>query len=231
MANISSTNPKNVLIADGILIALLSPLGYRSEWGGALLGYLKIAGDKAVSVVRSELVFLDTAGNTIETRTGAFGLGSGAKYSGPFSGRFSDDGRRPAAAVAAKWRVNDMEVESELSDPSETDMRVVYLPLLIASGKDPHVVVTLVNRTAGILNIAEGVRSAILFIDGNRYPSNTGGHWDGSYGLHPGRATTRQFSLDDFSGAPQSGIHNVSFTMLGLISEPETVNWHLTSDI
>lgn len=225
MANVSNTNPNSVLIADELLIGLLSPLGYRSEWG-ALLGYLKIAGNTAVTIMRSELVFLDTEGNTIETRTGAFGLGSGAKYSGPFSGRLSDDSRRPAAAVAAKWRLNDMEVASELSDPSETALRVIYLPLLVASSKDPLVVVTLVNRTAEILNVAEGTRSAVLFVDGNRCPSNTGGHWDGSYGLHPGRATTRQFSLDDFSGAPQSGIHNVSFTMLGLISESETVNWH-----
>lgn len=224
MKNIPDINLKDVLQSDGILIALVTPLGFRSEWG-ALSGYLKIAAGKALEIEGSELLFLDAVGNVIETRREAFGLGGKNGLAGPYSHRFSDDTRRPAEAATVRWRVNDMEAGAGLTESEGISLRVIYLPLLVAVEGDPHIVVTVVNRTDRMLNIAEGIRNAACLEDGKRFASNTGGHWDGGTNVQPDKAATKRFSLDDFPGISKTGRHQMRFEILGLTSEPETVEW------
>ena len=168
MKNIPDINLKDVLQSDGILIALVPPLGFRSEWG-ALSGYLKIAEGKALKIERSELLFLDVAANVIETRHEAFGLGDKNEFGGPYSHRFSDDIRRPAETATVRWRVNDMEAGAQLMESECISLRVIYLPLLVSVKGDPHIIVTAVNRTGRILNIAEGVRNAACLADRKRF--------------------------------------------------------------
>jgi hypothetical protein len=224
MKNPRDTNLKDVLQGEGILITLVTPLGFRSEWG-ALLGYLKIAEGRALEIERSELFFLDAAGNVIETRREAFGFGGKKEFAGPYSHRFSDDTRRPAEATTVRWRVNDMEVEAGLIESEGISLRVIYLPLLVSVEGDPHIVVTIVNRTGGRMDIAEGVRNAVCLADGTRFASNTGGHWDGGTNVQPDKSVTKQFSLDDFPGIPKTGRYQMSFEILGLTSERESVEW------
>jgi hypothetical protein len=214
---------KDVLQSDGVMIALLPPLGFRSEWSG-LRGYLKVA-DGSFRIENSELTLFAAAGDTLERRPNAFGLKRGKTFTGPYSGRFSDGSRRPADAVAVRWRLNDMEVEASLVESKQTALRVVYLPLQVPVEKDPHIVVTVVNLTGATLNIAEGVRNAVCFVDGQAFHSNTGGHWDGGVEIQTGKAVTKQFSLDHFPGIPKTGRHEMSFEILGLMSEPEVVDW------
>ncbi len=214
----------DVLQSDGILIALLTPLGFRSEWGG-LSGYLKIAEGKSIGIERSELIFHDAAENVIATGTGAFGLVAGTSLAGPYSLRLTDDARRPSEAATVGWRLNDMEVNARLIESEASSLRVVYLPLLVSMKGDRHIVVTYVNRTGGMVNIAEGVRSATCIVDGKRFPSNTGGHWDGGSHVQPGKSITKQFSLEDFTGVSLTGQHEMSFEMLGSKSDPEIVEW------
>src|SRR5207249_3517332 len=101
-------------------------------------------------------------------------------------------------------------VEANLSEPEGVDLFVTYLPLQVPVDDDPHIVVRVVNRTPQVINIADGIRSAICRSDGKAYHSSRGGHWDGGVGLNPGVSTTRQFSLDDFPGVPRTGRHEMS---------------------
>jgi hypothetical protein len=213
---------KDVLQNDGVMIALLAPLGFRSEWS-ALRGYVKVAAG-SFRIEDSELTFFSPGGDLLERRVNAFGLKRGKTFTAPFSERFSDGGRRRAQAVIVRWRVNEMEVEASLME-STTGLRVVYLPLQVRVKKDPHIVATVVNCTGATLNIAEGVRGAVCFADGKPFPSTTGGHWDGGVDVQPGKAATKQFSLDDFPGVPRAGQHKMSLQILGLVSEIETVDW------
>ncbi len=217
-------NLKQVLQSDGILIALVPPLGFRSEWG-ALSGYLKIAAGKALEIKRSELLFWDAAENVIEARRQAFGLGDKTKLAGPYSHRFSDDARRPAETATVRWRANDMEAGTRLTESEGVSLRVIYLPLVVSTEGDPHIIVTVVNRTDATLNIAEGVRSAACIVDGKRFSSNAGGHWDGGSHIQPKKSITKQFSLRDFPGVPLSGQHEMRFEILGFRSEPEIIEW------
>lgn len=207
-----------------MLLALISPVGFRSELG-AMLGYLKIASRKELVIERSELEFLDAEGKTIETRSDAFGLLKGARLAGPYSGRFADDSPRKEYASFAGWRVNDLEVMTSLIEPEGMELRVVYLPLQIEKEKDPDIVFTLVNRCEEMLNIADGIRTAVCLVDETPYKTNTGGHWDGSYLIRPGHATTRQFNLSDFPGIPRAGRHEMSLEVLGIKSKPQIIDW------
>jgi len=76
-----------------------------------------------------------------------------------------------------------------------------------------------------MLNIAEGVRNAACLADRKRFESNTGGHWDGGTNIQPDKAVTKQFSLGNFPGIPTTGRYQMSFEILGLTSEPESVEW------
>ena len=194
MKNSPCKDSKCVFLSDGILIALVTPLGFRSEWG-ALLGYLKIEEGKALKIERSELAFLDADRNILESRCDAFGLGDETKLAGPYSERFSDDSRRPAGAVAVRWRVNEMDAKASLLDSESNALRVIYLPFHVAVKGDPHIVITVVNRTEEMLNIVEGVRNAVCIVDGKRFPSNIGGHWDGGSYIQPKKSITKKFSL------------------------------------
>ena len=214
---------ENVLQSNGVMIALLTPLGFRSEWSG-LRAYLKVSAG-SFTIDSSQLTFFSAQGDVLETRPNAFALKRGKTFDGPYSDRFSDGSRRPAEAVGVKWRVNDMEVEASLVESKDTALRVVYLPLLVPVEKDPHIVVTVVNLTGTMLNIAEGVRNAVCFVDGQAFHSNTGGHWDGGVNIQTRKAVTKQFSLNHFPGIPKTGRHEMSVEMLGLVSEPEIVDW------
>jgi hypothetical protein len=169
--------------------------------------------------------FFHAAGTILVTRCNGFGIMGETEIHGPYSTRFSDDSRRPTGAAAVHWRVNGMEVEVELIELEGNVLRVVYLPLQVAVKDDPHIVVTIVNHTGEMLNIAEGIRNAACYADGNRYPSNTGGHWDGGTHVQPEKAVTKQFSLADFPGVPQAGMHQMNFEILGIRSESEMVDW------
>jgi hypothetical protein len=216
---------KNVLQSERVMIALLTPLGFRSEWS-AVRGYLKVSAG-SFRIENSELTLFAATGETLETWPNAFGLKRGKTVDGPYSGRFSHGTQRPAKAAVVRWRVNDIEVEANLVESNETALRVEYLPLQVPVEKDPHIVVTVVNLTGTVLNIAEGVRNAVCFADGKAYPSNTGGHWDGGVHIQTGKAVTKQFSLDHFPGIPKTGRHEMSFEILGLVSETETVDWRV----
>lgn len=215
---------RNVRHDENTLIAVLPPLGRHSNWG-SILGYLKIAGRTTFEIRSSVLEFVNAKGELLETRAAAFGQRPGTKHSGPYSVRFSDDSRRPAGADRVYWRVNEMIVEASLSGQDDVGLRVIYLPLQVQVDRDPHIVITVVNRTTKVLNIADGIRSAICHADDKAYFSNRGGHWDGGTGLNPGSSTTRQFSLDDFPGMPRLGHHEMSIELLGLRSRPEYVDW------
>jgi hypothetical protein len=218
----------NVLHDENTLIALISPIGRHREWG-AIRGYLKsIAG--TFDIQTSSLEFLDRSGKLLETRDEAFGQEAAAKQVGPFSIHFSDDTRRPSDADVVRWRVNNLIVETNLSKEEGVDLSVTYLPLQVPVARDPHMIVTVINRTPQVINIADGIRSAICRSDGKAYQSSRGGHWDGGAGLNPGGATTRQFSLDDFPGVPRTGRHEMSIELLGLISEPKYVDWLPAAD-
>jgi hypothetical protein len=226
MGSTTSKTPENpqVLVKDNFLLAIVPPAGYRAEWG-AILGFLKVAGGAVMRTERSELEFLNVKRETVEVRDDAFGLKSQTILTGPYSERFADDSRRPESAVLARWRINDTEIETSLAEPEGTALRVIYLPLQVAKEKDPHIVFTLINRGGEMLNIADGIREAVCRADATPYRSNTGGHWDGSYRLRPGHATTRQLNLDDFPGIPRSGRHEMSLEILGVTSEPAMIDW------
>jgi hypothetical protein len=168
---------------------------------------------------------LDAAGNVIESRREAFGLGGKKQFAGPYSNRFSDDTRRPAEATAVRWHVNDMQVQAGLIESEGISFRVIYLPLLVSVEGDPHIIVTIVNHMGERMNIAEGVRNAACLADDTRFASNTGGHWDGGTNVQPDKAVTKQFSSDDFPGIPKTGRYQTSFEILGLTSEQESVEW------
>ncbi len=224
MTDLSARKINCVLLAEGVLLAIMSPLGFRSEWG-SLSAYLKVAGSTALEVKNSELFFEEANGKVIERRLEAFGLKEKMLVSGPFSERFSDDAPRPEGAVTVVWRVNDLEVSSDLFESEEVSLRVRYLPLRVPVDNDPHIIVTVVNRTGEMLNIAEGVRKAACFSDGKRYGCIRGGHWDGSSHVQPRKAFTKRFSLSDFPSMPDSGRHEMSFEIFGSKSLPRTVNW------
>ena len=57
-------NTENVFLRNGMLIALLAPLGFRSEWG-SLLAYLKIMAGTTLKIERSDLAFLDARRNIL----------------------------------------------------------------------------------------------------------------------------------------------------------------------
>ena len=213
-----------VVQRDGLLIALVPPLGFRSEWA-ALSGYLKIASYYSFEIETSELVILDASGNEIEVRHAAFGLGSKTKLAGPYSHKFSDHPRRPANAAVFCWRINDLSVRTGLVSDETASLRVIYLPLQVGIERDPHIIVTVVNRTAGMLNFAEGVRTAVCIADGKRFTSTRGGHWDGGTAIQPRKASTVRFSLDDFPGIPRTGCYEMQFEILGHVSELELVEW------
>ena len=219
-----SEDQRNVQHDENTLIAVLPPLGRHSNWG-SILGYLKIASRRTFEIHSSVLEFVNANGELLEKREAAFGQQPGTKHSGPYSIRFSDDTRRPAGADRVYWRVNEMIVEAGLSGREDVGLRVMYLPLQVQIDRDPHIVITVVNRTTKVLNIADGIRSAICYADGQAYCSNRGGHWDGGVGLNPGYSTTRQLSLDDFPGIPRAGHHEMSIELLGLRSKPEYVDW------
>ena len=104
-------------------------------------------------------------------------------------------------------------------------LRVIYLPLQVGIEGDPHILVTVVNRTAGMLNFAEGVRTAVCIADGKRFTSTRGGHWDGGTTIQPRKAATARFSLNDFPGIPRTGCYEMQFEILGHVSQPEFVEW------
>ncbi len=213
---------RNVRYDEGTLIAIVPPAG-RHRDRAALLAYLKVADGKTFTIESSVLEFFDAHGKLLESREDVFGQQAGITRKGPFSVRFADDSRRHAGADRVNWRVNEMIVEASLSE--QVDFRVIYLPLQVPVELDPHIVVNVVNRTSAVLNIADGIRSAICRADGRAYTSHKGGHWDGEAGLNPGSSTTRQFSLDDFPGTPRSGRHEMSIELLGHSSEPVLVDW------
>jgi hypothetical protein len=215
---------RNVLVKGGLLLAVIAPIGFHREWG-AIRGYLKASAGYELCVERSELGFVDSEGRIVETRSDAFGLKVGACIKGPYSERFADDSRREESAFTVRWRLNNMEVETSLIEPIGIKLRVVYLPLQVAKEKDPHIVITVINRSGALISIAEGVRNAACIADGKRFRSNTGGHWDGGTQIQPAKGATRSFKLSDFPGVPLSGRHEMSFEILGIRSESETVEW------
>lgn len=224
MQQASHKDGTEIIHADGMLLAVMPPIGFRSELG-AVLGYLKIVNGKTLKIERSELEFLDTEGTIIEMCPDAFGLLKGSHLAGPYSERFADDRQRKESASVVIWRVNDMEVMASLIEPEGIELRVAYLPQRIEKEKDPHIVFTLLNRGEKMLNIADGIRTAVCYADGTPYQSNIGGHWDGSYLLRPGHSTTRQFNLNDFPGIPQTGVREMILEILGIKSNPQTIDW------
>jgi hypothetical protein len=217
-------NASNLFIKDDVMLALLPPIGFRSQ-RGSVLAYLKVADRTEIHIQRSELELLNGDGDVVESRVPAFGIKSDTIIKGPYSERFADDSRREESAVCIRWRLNGFEVKASLLEPEGIALRVVYLPLQITKEKDPHIVFTLVNRGNEILNIADGIRNAVCRADGSSYQSNTGGHWDGGYQVPPLYATTHEFNLGDFPGIPRTGRHVMSLRILGQTSEPETIDW------
>lgn len=43
--------------------------------------------------------------------------------------------------------------------------------------------------------------------------------------IRPGHATTRELNLSDFPGVPRTGRHKMSLEILGIKSEPQTIDW------
>lgn len=218
-------NPE-VLVRDEILMALVPPIGYRSEWG-SLLAFLKLARGAELDLECTELEFFDAGGCTLERRQDAFGLRVGMHLSGPYSEKLGDDSRRPERAVLARWRLNEFAVETELVVPEDEESfpRVVYLPLQVPLPTDEHIIVSIVNRGLEPIDIAEGMREAVLWVDGTPYASVAARLWNGGYLVRPNRATTRRFRLSDFPGAPRQGAHETSLEILGARSLPQVVEW------
>lgn len=111
-----------IVTTDSVLLALVSPVGYRSEWG-ALRGYVKVASGKDLIIESSELKLLDANGNTLEARPDAFGLLRGSHLAGPYSERFGDDKPRNPRAAYAAWRVNNLVVMTSLVELASLELR------------------------------------------------------------------------------------------------------------
>jgi hypothetical protein len=225
MALSISTNSE-VLVKENLLMTLVPPIGYRSEWG-ALLGFLKLARSTEVVVECSDLEFFDGDERSLQKRHNAFGLTTGMRLSGPHFQKIGDDNRRPEAAVLAKWQLNQFSVSTNLVvlTTAWQALRVVYLPLQVPLPEDHHIVVTIVNLSEDPINIADGMREARCWVDGVAYESVAARLWNGRYLIQPQQATTRLFKLNDFPGVPRHGIHEMSLEILGAFSPPQFVNW------
>lgn len=211
---------------DDILVALTPPIGHRPEWA-SLVAYLKVARGTELAVERSELALVDAAGRTLETRRDAFGLAAGMRIAGPYSRSFGDDTLRPNKAVHARWRLNEFSLDAGLvfSESEWQAPRVVYLPLQVPLADDCHILVRLVNLGEAPINLANGMREAVCWVDGVPYASTAGRVWNGGYLVQPRQATTRRFRLADFPWAPRHGTHEVSLEMVGARSPAEVVTW------
>lgn len=205
----------------GLLIALVSPLGPRP---GAIVAYLKLGQPGRSAIRQSDLTWLDAHGRPIQTLKDPFGL-CGARLEVPCSLRFACDRPSPPRAASLRWQVDELVADADLIGGADASLRVLYLPLQVPVPGDPHLVATVVNHGERILDFAQGVRESVLLVDGQQYPSAAGGHWDGGYALRPGFSRTHRFGLDDFPGAPRSGLHRMSLRLLGLTSEPVEVDW------
>jgi hypothetical protein len=214
-----------ILVSGSNLMALVPPVGYRSEWG-SLLAFLKLSQGMELSVDYSELDFSDARGHMLESRKNAFGLTPGIHLSGPYSEKLGDDSRRPVAATLVKWRLNGLLVETNLVTSQLDPLRVVYLPLQVPLSDDHHIIVSIVNLGETLLNIATGMQEAVCWADGVAYESIAARVWNGSYLIRPGHATTRRFRLSDFPGTPRHGTHEMSLEILGIRSIPQTVTWY-----
>lgn len=211
---------------DDLLIRLVPPFGPRAEMR-PLLAYLKLAPGAALVAGRSTLELVDEGGRVLATRENAFGVAEGTPLAGPHSVRLADDDPRPEGAASARWRLGELSAETPLANPEAEwpAPRLVCLELQVPVADDPHLVVTVANTGGEPLDIATGMREAVLRVDGAAYASTAGRVWNGPYLVRPGHVTTRQFSLGDFPGAPRSGTHQVSLEILGMRTAPQTVTW------
>jgi hypothetical protein len=205
-------------------MALVPPVGYRSEWG-SLLAFLKLAQGIELSIDASDLDFFDVRGRLLESWHNAFGFTTGMQLDGPYSEKLADDRRRPAAASLARWRLNSLLVETNLVTSQPDSLRVVYLPLQVPLPNDHHIIVSIVNLGKTPLNIATGMHEAICWADGVAYESIAARVWNGIYLIRPGHATTRLFRSNDFPGIPCQGTREMSLEILGMRSVPQTVTW------
>jgi hypothetical protein len=209
---------------DIILMALVPPVGYRSEWG-YLLALLKLSQGMELIVKRSELDFLNAEGEKIESWYDAFKLVVGMKISGPYSAKLIEDRRRPETATLVKWRLNDLLVETSLITSQLDPLKVLYLPLQVPISQDDHILVSIMNLGETPLNIATGMQNTICRSDSFKYTSIAARVWNGIYLIRPNHGTTRSFQLSDFPGIPRYGTHKMSLEILGMHSPPQAVTW------
>ena len=216
-----------VLVRANVLMGLLPPIGPHAEWQAAV-AFLRLAQNTELNVKNSTLNFIDTDKRLLGTCESAFGLTPGTRLRGPYTVKLSDGRRRPARAVHQRWDLNEMSVATGMGtrETESQPFQVVYLPLQVALPHDYHVIASLVNQGQTPLDIAEGVRQAVCWMDGIPFESNAGRVWNGPYLVRPNRATRYYFRLSDFPGMPRSGLHEMSLEMCGLRSHAEIVDWH-----
>jgi hypothetical protein len=215
-----------VIAGESLLLALIPPVGRRPDVA-LLTAFIKVAEGSDLIIHQSEITFTDAAGNIMEFRNNAFQLEEGIHFTGPCLKALEDHNRRPESAARFQWRINDLSVEGNITFSEEEWHlpRVVCLPLQVALECDCHFIVSIVNTGIDLLNISEGVRNALLHVDGISYDSIAGRSWNGIYLIQSGRSYTQRFRLLDFPGAPRNGSHEVSLEMFGRRSVTQTVDW------
>jgi hypothetical protein len=220
-----STSP-GVIVGENLLLALIPLVGPRTD-SISLAAFIKVTEGSDLIIHHSEIVFADAEGNIQELRNNAFQLDKGIHFSGPCSKVLEDHSRRPEGSTLVRWQINDLSVEGTITFSEELWHlpHLVCLPLQLPLESDCHLVVTIVNTGTDLLNISEGVRNAVLHVDGITYHSIAGRSWNGVYLIQPGRPDMRRFRLLDFPGAPGHGRHTVSLEMFGKRSVTQVVDW------
>lgn len=216
----------NVYHKDDMLMAIIPPAGSRPDLMSLII-YLKIAKGTDLIINRSELIFTDTEGNIVETRLNAFGL-LNKHITGPYSKKTGDDNYMPKESVAVHWYLNEYRVQTSLLTLNDNPKvpKLVCLPLQVNLPDDYHFIITIINTTQDLLNIADEMRQAVCRMNEKSFPSIAGRLWNGGYLIRPGRAALLKFRLGDFLGAPKRGLYEVSMEICGLQSATQYVNWY-----
>lgn len=201
-----------VAVSEGLLLALLPPLGARAPGSQA---WLKWAGPGPLVIGESQL---SAPGGDAD---GAFALVPGTPIEPPASLALVEP-RAPRGT--ASWSLNGLRVTAQPIEP-ERSLIVLWLPLLVPVPDDPHFIVAIVSSGPDPLSLPDLVFESRLRIDHVDHAFADPGLWDGRAHVAPGAAAVLRLRFDHFGATIPRGSAVMEFACGGWSSDPVSIVW------